>query len=56
VSSFETQIFFWSFVVLLSFILFNMVIATIFTTYDQIARVNRQQRELAAAAAVAKRL
>jgi hypothetical protein len=47
VSSIETQIFFWSFVVLLSFILLNMVIAIIFTTYDQIAR---QQRELAAAA------
>mmetsp|Transcript_21112 Transcript_21112/g.30520 ORF Transcript_21112/g.30520 Transcript_21112/m.30520 type:complete len:889 (-) Transcript_21112:159-2825(-) len=35
VSPVETAIFFWSFVVIISFILLNMVLAVIFTVYDE---------------------
>ena len=35
VSPVETGIFFWTFVVLIGFILFNMVLAVIFTVYDE---------------------
>lgn len=35
VSPVETGIFFWTFVVVIGFILFNMVLAVIFTVYDE---------------------
>jgi predicted membrane protein len=35
VSPVETGIFFWTFVVIIGFILFNMVLAVIFTVYDE---------------------
>jgi predicted membrane protein len=35
VSPVETAIFFWSFVVVILFVLLNMVLAVIFTVYDE---------------------
>ena len=34
-SPIETAVFFWSFIILILFILFNMVLAVIFNVYDE---------------------
>lgn len=52
VSPVETAIFFWSFVVVILFILLNMVLAVIFTVYDeknQEIRLREEQKQKAAA-------
>ena len=57
VNSLETGIFFWTFVVVIAFILFNMVLAVIFTVYDEKygeihEGLEKQAKEEEAAAAI----